>query len=106
MGLADVFAKEDRVDVTYTDFYRMMKEATLSELLMNAVNCDVPHEYIRNMATGVKQAQEGKKYEHPECYTPEQNNPYPLCIGRDKPECEECQLRADWEPDDPYGVGA
>lgn len=33
-----------------------------------------------------------------ECFVPEQNNPYPLCIGQDKPECETCQLRADWEP--------
>ncbi len=45
-----------------------------------------------------------QKYEHPECFEPEKNNAYPLCIGKDKPECEECQLRADWEPEDPYGV--
>lgn len=35
-----------------------------------------------------------------ECFTPEENNPYPLCIGKDKPECVNCQLRADWEPED------
>ena len=45
-----------------------------------------------------------RKYEHPKCFEPEKDNPYPLCIGRSKSECEECQLRADWEPDDPYGV--
>lgn len=33
-----------------------------------------------------------------ECFVPEQNNPYPLCVGQDKPECENCQPRADWEP--------
>nr|DAM27052.1 MAG TPA: zinc-ribbon domain protein [Caudoviricetes sp.] len=43
-------------------------------------------------------------YECPECFEAEKNNAYPLCAGRDKIECEECQLRADWEPDDPYGV--
>lgn len=25
-----------------------------------------------------------------ECFTPEPDNPYPLCIGRGKPKCEEC----------------
>ena len=39
-----------------------------------------------------------------ECYTPEENNPYPLCIGGKLPECVNCQLRADWEPDAPYCV--
>lgn len=42
----------------------------------------------------------------PTCYISEQNNPYPLCVGQGLPECEACQLRADWELDDPYGVGA
>ena len=44
--------------------------------------------------------------QNPDCYTSEPDNPYPLCIGRGLPKCGECQLRADWEPDDPYGVGA
>ena len=43
-------------------------------------------------------------YEYPECFKPEKDNPYPLCVGKDNPECEECQLHADWEPEDPYGV--
>ncbi len=48
-----------------------------------------------------------KKYEHPKCFLPEKGNPYPLCIGQGKPECEECQLRADWEPEDPqFAQGA
>lgn len=45
-----------------------------------------------------------RRYEKPECYTPEENNPYPLCIGGKLPECVNCQLRADWEPDAPYCV--
>lgn len=52
MGLADTFGKEDRVEVTFTQFHNIVKESTKSELLMNAVNCDVPHRYIREMATG------------------------------------------------------
>ena len=39
-----------------------------------------------------------------DCFIPEKDNPYPLCIGRELEECENCQLRADWEPEDPYGV--
>ena len=27
MGLADVFSKEERVEVTFTDFYRLMRES-------------------------------------------------------------------------------
>lgn len=36
----------------------------------------------------------------PDCFSPEKDNPYPLCLGRDYKKCRECQLRADWEPDD------
>lgn len=39
-----------------------------------------------------------------DCFSPEKDNSYPLCVGQNKPECEECQLREDWEPEDPYGV--
>ncbi len=47
---------------------------------------------------------EEKKYDRPDCFLPEEYNPYPLCIGQGKQECVECQLRADWEPEDPYGI--
>ena len=43
-----------------------------------------------------------RKYEKPECYEPEKDNPYPLCVGTGRPECEECCLRADYGPDDDY----
>jgi len=56
MGLADAFAKEDRMEMTYSSFYAMMKEAVKAELVMNAVNCNVPHKYIREMATGKSEA--------------------------------------------------
>ena len=58
MGLADVFNREDRVEVTFSNFYGMMKECTKAELLINAVNCDIPHRYIREMVTGHKEAVE------------------------------------------------
>ena len=52
MGIMDAFSREDRVDVTFTDFSRLMKESVKGELIMNAINCNVPHRYIREMATG------------------------------------------------------
>ena len=54
--ILDAFAKEDRVEVTFSDFYRIMRESTKAELLMHAVNCNVPHRYIREMATGKSEA--------------------------------------------------
>lgn len=56
MGLADVLSKEDRVEVTYSDFYRMVRESAKAELVMNAVKCNVPHRFIREMATGDSEA--------------------------------------------------
>ena len=56
MGLVDAFSREDRVEVTFSDFYRIMRESAKSELVMNAVNCNVPHQFIREMATGKSEA--------------------------------------------------
>ena len=58
MGIMDAFEREDRTDIKVTALYQMLREAAKCELLMNAVNCDVPHTYIREMATG--------EYETPE----------------------------------------
>jgi len=56
MGLADVFNKEDRVQVTISDFYTLMRESVKAELIMNAVNCNVPHQFIRETVTGKSEA--------------------------------------------------
>lgn len=52
MGVMDAFERDDRAEVKVTALYQMLREAAKCELLMNAVNCDVPHMYIREMATG------------------------------------------------------
>lgn len=67
MGLIDAINKEDRIQVTFSTFYRMMHEVTKGELLMNAVKCDVPHRYIREMATGKSEAPETEQSD--ECTT-------------------------------------
>lgn len=66
MGIMDAFKEEDRTQMTFSAFYRMMKEVTKGELLMNAVNCDVPHRYIREMATGKSEAPEDDQDPAPE----------------------------------------
>lgn len=52
MGLADTFGKEDRVEIKVSELVEILKEGVRSELIMNAVNCNVPHRYIQEMATG------------------------------------------------------
>lgn len=55
MGIMDAFAAEDRVQVTASTYYKIMREIAISELLQNAVKCDIPHCYIREMITGEKE---------------------------------------------------
>lgn len=55
MGFADVINAEDRVDVKFSTFYDLVKEAAKAELMMNAVCCDVPHRHIRETMIGVKE---------------------------------------------------
>lgn len=33
--------------------------------------------------------------ENPGCFTPEADNPYPLCMGNGSPTCEDCSLYAE-----------
>ncbi|MGF7011993.1 hypothetical protein M2146_002547 [Lachnospiraceae bacterium PF1-22] len=37
-----------------------------------------------------------KNYATPDCFNPEKNNPYPLCVGREDEECESCCLWVDY----------
>ena len=52
MGIIDAFKEEDRVTVTVSQLYKMLREAAKTELLMNAVRCDVPNRHIAAMADG------------------------------------------------------
>lgn len=63
MGIMDAFNAEDRITVTVSKFGEMMKAAVKADLMMNAVNCEVPYQYIREMVTGIKK-------EDPEKETP------------------------------------
>lgn len=55
MSLVDAFAKEDRTEVKFSEFFALVKQAAQYETVMNAVNCDVPHRFIRETMTGKKE---------------------------------------------------
>lgn len=61
MGLADAFGAEDRVQVKFSTFYELVKGCTQRDQLMNAINCNVPHRYIREMATGKSEEPEKRE---------------------------------------------
>ena len=61
MGIMDAFKPEDRTEITYSNFYNLIKQAAKYEIVMNAVNCDVPHGYIREIMTGKKEEHKEEK---------------------------------------------
>ena len=54
-SLADLFRSETEFDVKASEMYGLMREAAKAEFLLNAVKCDVPHTYARQIATGEKE---------------------------------------------------
>lgn len=49
MGVVDVFSREDRVDVMYSDFYAIVKEATKTEIMKDAFQRGESPENILNV---------------------------------------------------------
>lgn len=52
MGMMDAFTAEDRIQIKVSSLYSMLKEGAKAELIINAVKCRVPYDYIMQMATG------------------------------------------------------
>lgn len=63
MGLADAFGAEDRMQVKFSDFYNLVKGCTQRDQLLNAVKCEVPYRYIREMMTGNSEVVEAQRIE-------------------------------------------
>lgn len=61
MGLADAFGAEDRVQVKFSTFYELVKGCTQRDQILNAINCNVPHRYIREMVTGKSEEPEKRE---------------------------------------------
>lgn len=55
MGLMDAFNAEDRVTLKVSDYAKVLKEGVKADLMMNAVTCEVPYQYIREMMSGIKE---------------------------------------------------
>ena len=58
MGIVDVFSKEDRIEVKFSDFYELVKGCTQRDMLMNVVKTRTPYEHILAVTTGEKPAAE------------------------------------------------
>lgn len=58
MGILDQITPEDRLEVKFSDFCTLVKGSAQRELMLNAINCDVPHRYIREMITGKSEEDE------------------------------------------------
>lgn len=62
MGLVDMINPDARVELKVGDLYSVLKAAAEKEktakFLINAINCEVPYRYIREMLTGEKETTE------------------------------------------------
>ena len=56
-SIMDLFKAETEIEIKAGELFAIMREAARSEFLLNAANCEVPHIYAREMATGEKEQQ-------------------------------------------------
>lgn len=61
MGLVDVFSAEDRIQVKFSDFFELVRGCTQRDQMLNAINCNVPYRYIREMVTGKSEEPEKRE---------------------------------------------
>ena len=59
-SIVDLFKAETEIEIKAGELFGIMREAVKAEFLMNAVQCEVPYKYIREMATGEKEAAAGE----------------------------------------------
>ena len=52
MGLVDIFKEEERANLKLSTLYELFKQGAQKELIINGINCDVPHRYLREIITG------------------------------------------------------
>ena len=52
MGLVEMFTPEEKVTLTYSEFYQLVKEATKAEMLFNGVKCKVSRDAMYAMVEG------------------------------------------------------
>ena len=54
--LMNLFTPDEKMELNYTEFAKLMKEAAKAELLTNATKAEVPPFYVNAMLTGQKVA--------------------------------------------------
>lgn len=63
MGLMDAFTADERVELKVGELYDVLRVAASNEktaqFLKNAVECEVPYRYIREVITGKKEEKKG-----------------------------------------------
>ena len=52
MGLMDVFKEEETANLRLSTLYELLKQSAQKELIINGINCDVPHKYLKEIITG------------------------------------------------------
>ena len=52
--LMNLFTPDEKMELNYTEFAKLMKEAVKAEMLTNAAKADVPSFYVNAMLTGQK----------------------------------------------------
>ena len=52
MGMIDAFNPEDRLQVTYSNFYSLVKQSVRTDLLMNGIKNKLDYDAIYTMMTG------------------------------------------------------
>ena len=52
MGMMDAFNPEDRLQVTYSNFYALVKQSVRTDLMMNGIKNKLDHDAIYTMMTG------------------------------------------------------
>ena len=52
MGLMDAFKEEETANLRLSTLYELLKQSAQKELIINGINCDVPHKYLREIITG------------------------------------------------------
>lgn len=91
----------DEVDqLTDEQYERMIHDPRFPEKFQNALSKnDAYWESYWETVSEVAHELVKEYLEKPDCYTPEADKPYPLCVGNGTEKCRECCLWAELEPD-------
>ena len=60
-SIVDLFKAETEIEIKASELFALMREATKAEMMMNAVKCEVPYRYIREMITGDSERQQSQE---------------------------------------------